>query len=58
MALEYDVGVYFEANGHGTVLFSSSALAAIATANPSEYSPPPPSHLLSPPPTPQNHPKS
>ncbi|KAG0236982.1 Phosphoacetylglucosamine Mutase [Actinomortierella wolfii] len=25
-ALKYDVGVYFEANGHGTVLFSPSAI--------------------------------
>ena len=25
-ATEYDVGVYFEANGHGTVLFSQKAL--------------------------------
>ena len=25
-AQRYDIGVYFEANGHGTVLFSSSAL--------------------------------
>ena len=24
-ALEYEVGVYFEANGHGTVLFSNGA---------------------------------
>lgn len=30
LALDYDVGVYFEANGHGTVLFSDSALAQIA----------------------------
>jgi phosphoacetylglucosamine mutase len=28
----FDVGVYFEANGHGTVLFSPRALAAIDTA--------------------------
>ncbi|KAK6533926.1 Phosphoacetylglucosamine Mutase, variant 2 [Arthrobotrys megalospora] len=28
-ALAYDCGVYFEANGHGTVLFSSSALQRI-----------------------------
>ncbi|CAG8521097.1 20255_t:CDS:10 [Dentiscutata erythropus] len=28
-AQEYDVGVYFEANGHGTVLFSSKALDKI-----------------------------
>lgn len=24
-ALEYDIGVYFEANGHGTVIFSQQA---------------------------------
>ena len=28
-ALEHDVGVYFEANGHGTVLFSDKALQLI-----------------------------
>lgn len=28
-ANEYDVGVYFEANGHGTVLFSPHAMVAI-----------------------------
>eukprot|EP01147_Barroeca_monosierra_P009379 gene9379-1627_t len=28
-ALEYDVGIYFEANGHGTVLFNQKALALI-----------------------------
>ena len=26
-AMEYDVGIYFEANGHGTVLFSEKATA-------------------------------
>lgn len=31
-ALNYDVGVYFEANGHGTVLFSPATLAAIAAS--------------------------
>ena len=31
MALDYDVGVYFEANGHGTVLFSQNALESIAS---------------------------
>jgi phosphoacetylglucosamine mutase len=31
-ALKYDVGVYFEANGHGTVLFSPSALKTIYAA--------------------------
>ncbi|GAA5825888.1 hypothetical protein JCM11251_000040 [Rhodosporidiobolus azoricus] len=34
-AESYDVGVYFEANGHGTVLFSPSTLSAIRTASPS-----------------------
>ena len=28
-ALEFDIGVYFEANGHGTVVFSDSATAKI-----------------------------
>ncbi|RXG51983.1 Phosphoacetylglucosamine mutase [Armadillidium vulgare] len=31
-ALEFDIGVYFEANGHGTVLFSKNARNAIKTA--------------------------
>ncbi|GAA5840638.1 hypothetical protein JCM3766R1_000496 [Sporobolomyces carnicolor] len=38
-AASYDIGVYFEANGHGTVLFSPSSLASISAhsaANPSE----------------------
>lgn len=30
-AEKYDVGVYFEANGHGTVLFSPEALNTIKT---------------------------
>ncbi|KAK4049571.1 hypothetical protein OIV83_004069 [Microbotryomycetes sp. JL201] len=30
-AESYDIGVYFEANGHGTVLFSPSALSRIAS---------------------------
>jgi phosphoacetylglucosamine mutase len=30
----YDVGVYFEANGHGTVIFSDHALQTIATHEP------------------------
>ena len=34
-AEHYSVGVYFEANGHGTVLFSPAATAAIAERNPS-----------------------
>lgn len=33
-AARYDVGVYFEANGHGTVLFSPSALKTIHTHDP------------------------
>ncbi|KAF2357981.1 Alpha-D-phosphohexomutase C-terminal [Trinorchestia longiramus] len=31
-ALTYDIGVYFEANGHGTVVFSDAAKSAITTA--------------------------
>lgn len=30
-ALEYDIGVYFEANGHGTVIFSQKAKDLIST---------------------------
>lgn len=33
-AESYDVGVYFEANGHGTVLFSPSAQHTIREASP------------------------
>ncbi|KAI9840541.1 MAG: Phosphoacetylglucosamine Mutase [Sclerophora amabilis] len=33
-ATKFDVGVYFEANGHGTVIFSSSALKTLATHDP------------------------
>ncbi|KAF3922974.1 hypothetical protein ABW20_dc0102612 [Dactylellina cionopaga] len=33
-ALAYDCGVYFEANGHGTVLFSAEALDRINTHKP------------------------
>ena len=33
-ATKFDCGVYFEANGHGTVLFSPSALQMIATHTP------------------------
>ncbi|KAK6337769.1 Phosphoacetylglucosamine Mutase [Orbilia brochopaga] len=33
-ALAYDCGVYFEANGHGTVLFSPEALRRISTHSP------------------------
>lgn len=32
-ALEFDVGVYFEANGHGTVVFSPSSTNAIKEAS-------------------------
>ncbi|EDV97401.1 phosphoacetylglucosamine mutase [Drosophila grimshawi] len=31
-ALEYDIGVYFEANGHGTIVFSDSAKLTISEA--------------------------
>lgn len=37
-ALEYDIGVYFEANGHGTVIFSPKAKELIASALTSEDS--------------------
>jgi phosphoacetylglucosamine mutase len=33
-ALRFDVGVYFEANGHGTVTFSENALKVIKNAEP------------------------
>lgn len=33
-ALRFDIGVYFEANGHGTVVFSPAALKAIADYEP------------------------
>ncbi|GAO51668.1 Phosphoacetylglucosamine mutase [Saitoella complicata NRRL Y-17804] len=33
-AQRYDVGVYFEANGHGTVLFSPTSLSIIEAAKP------------------------
>ncbi|PGH04073.1 phosphoacetylglucosamine mutase [Blastomyces parvus] len=33
-ALRFDVGVYFEANGHGTVTFSEHALKTIKSAEP------------------------
>ncbi|KAK9698900.1 hypothetical protein RND81_08G139200 [Saponaria officinalis] len=36
-ALEYDIGIYFEANGHGTVLFSDGVLSWLERKN-SEYS--------------------
>lgn len=28
-AMEYDIGVYFEANGHGTIVFSETARESI-----------------------------
>jgi phosphoacetylglucosamine mutase len=31
-AVEYDIGVYFEANGHGTVVFSDFARRRICSA--------------------------
>ena len=31
-ALDFDIGVYFEANGHGTVVFSQKAEDAIHSA--------------------------
>ncbi|PKI85946.1 phosphoacetylglucosamine mutase [Malassezia vespertilionis] len=34
-AEKYDIGIYFEANGHGTVLFSKRAMQAIRDAKPS-----------------------
>ncbi|GAA5864194.1 hypothetical protein JCM8547_001288 [Rhodosporidiobolus lusitaniae] len=38
-AESYDIGVYFEANGHGTVLFSPSTLSLIRSHTPSPSSP-------------------
>ena len=38
-AAEHDVGVYFEANGHGTVLFSEKALGLIRAGVESETDP-------------------
>ncbi|EAA04228.3 AGAP007215-PA [Anopheles gambiae str. PEST] len=35
-ALEYDVGVYFEANGHGTIIYSEKAKQAIRAASQDE----------------------
>lgn len=37
-ALDYDIGVYFEANGHGTVIFSQNAKDKIAAVSVSEES--------------------
>ena len=31
-AVEYDIGIYFEANGHGTVIFSDLARKRICSA--------------------------
>ena len=31
-AVEFDIGIYFEANGHGTVLFSSRAIESFKMA--------------------------
>ncbi|KZF19710.1 Phosphoacetylglucosamine mutase [Xylona heveae TC161] len=33
-ATKFDIGVYFEANGHGTVVFSPAALKTLATTEP------------------------
>ncbi|TXT13304.1 hypothetical protein VHUM_00671 [Vanrija humicola] len=33
-ALNYDIGVYFEANGHGTVLFSDDTIATLKKTEP------------------------
>lgn len=35
-ALDFDIGVYFEANGHGTVLFSPTAIAKLEAENQTE----------------------
>lgn len=35
-AMEFDIGVYFEANGHGTVIFSDNATQQIAKAQSDE----------------------
>ncbi|KAL3497695.1 hypothetical protein ACH5RR_040427 [Cinchona calisaya] len=32
-AAEYDIGIYFEANGHGTILFSETYLCALEDTN-------------------------
>lgn len=37
-ALEFDIGVYFEANGHGTVLFKDTVIQAIKNAATTENS--------------------
>ncbi|KAL2885337.1 Phosphoacetylglucosamine mutase [Ceratocystis lukuohia] len=33
-AQKFDIGIYFEANGHGTVLFSNTAIAAFVNTQP------------------------
>ena len=35
-ALEFDIGIYFEANGHGTVLFSQKAIEVFQEASTSD----------------------
>jgi phosphoacetylglucosamine mutase len=40
LAQDYDVGVYFEANGHGTILFSDAAVAAVTSAAAAPGAPP------------------
>lgn len=32
-AMEFDIGIYFEANGHGTVLFSQQAIETFQKAS-------------------------
>ena len=32
-AVEYDIGIYFEANGHGTILFSENYLCGLENRN-------------------------
>lgn len=32
-AMEFDIGVYFEANGHGTIMFSDHARETIHAAS-------------------------
>ena len=40
IAVGYDISVYFEANGHGTVLFSDKATSAILAAQAAALPPP------------------
>lgn len=35
-ALKFDIGVYFEANGHGTIIYSDKAKASIKAASTDE----------------------